>query len=299
VASDELAKLASAIERQTTGDGGYDCAVPALRLSRFSAPSDVAALVYEPSLCLVAHGAKEVLLADETYRLNPAQSLLVSVDLPVTARVVEASPRYPYLAVRIALDTAVVGELLADGLAAPPLGSSARGLAVTPVDGPLVDAVTRLVGLLDSPQDIAPLAPLVLREITYRLLSGPQGSRMRQIAAAGAPAQRIARAIRWLKDHFADPLRIESLARHVRMSPSAFHLHFKAVTAMSPLQYQKRLRLQEARRLMLGEGLDAAEAAFRVGYESPSQFSREYRRLFGAPPRQDVTALRVEAQPVH
>jgi AraC-like DNA-binding protein len=168
---------------------------------------------------------------------------------------------------------------------------------VTPVEPPLLDAVCRLVALLDSPQDVGPLAPLVLREITYRVLTGPQGSRLRQIAAAGAPAQRIARAIRWLKDHFADPLRIESLAKHVRMSPSAFHLHFKGVTAMSPLQYQKRLRLQEARRLMLGEGLDAASAAFRVGYESPSQFSREYRRLFGAPPRQDVAALKVETQP--
>jgi AraC-like DNA-binding protein len=297
VATNELARLASAIERQTAADGAYDTAVPALRLSRFSAPSDLVALVYEPSLCVVAQGAKEVLLADERYRLDPAQSLLVSVDLPVAARVVEASLGRPYLAVRIALDPAVVGELLADGTAAPPLGPPARGLAVTPVERPLLDAVGRLVTLLDSPGDVGPLAPLVLREITYRVLTGPQGSRLRQIASAGAPAQRIARAIRWLKDHFADPLRIESLAKHVRMSPSAFHLHFKGVTAMSPLQYQKRLRLQEARRLMLGDGLDAAEAAFRVGYESPSQFSREYRRMFGAPPRQDVVAVKVEAQP--
>ena len=136
----------------------------------------------------------------------------------------------------------------------------------------------------------------MLREITYRVLTGPQGARLRQIAAAGAPAQRIARAIRWLRDHFADPLRVESLARQARMSLSGFHQHFKAVTGLSPLQYQKRLRLQEARRLMLGEGLDAAEAAFRVGYESPSQFSREYRRMFGAPPRRDVAALKVVAQ---
>jgi AraC-like DNA-binding protein len=298
VATNELAKLASAVECQTSTDGGYDTAVTALRLSRFSAPSDLVALVYEPSLCLVAQGAKEVLLADEAYRLDPAHFLLVSVDLPVDARVVEASPGRPYLAVRIALDPSVVGELLADGMTAPPLPPPARGLAVTPVEPPLLDAVTRLVDLLDSPQDIEPLAPLVLREITYRVLAGPQGLRLRQIASAGAPAQRIARAIRWLKDHFADPLRIESLARQVRMSPSAFHLHFKSVTAMSPLQYQKRLRLQEARRLMLGEGLDAAEAAFRVGYESPSQFSREYRRMFGSPPRQDVAALKFETQPM-
>ncbi len=299
MAIEELAKLAAAVERQTAADGGYDTAVPALRLSRFSAPSDLVALVYEPSLCVVAQGAKEVLLADETYRLDPAQSLLVSVDLPVSARVVEASPGRPYLGVRLALDPAVVGELLADGLTAPPLGPPVRGLAVTPVELPLLDAVSRLVALLDSPQDVEPLAPLVLREITYRLLTGPHGSRLRQIASAGAPAQRIALAIRWLKDHFAEPLRIDALARRVRMSPSAFHLHFKGVTALSPLQYQKRLRLQEARRLMLGEGLDAAEAAFRVGYESPSQFSREYRRLFGAPPRRDVAAVRLETQPTH
>src|SRR5205807_3010736 len=184
-------------------------------------------------------------LANETYRYDPAQSLLVSVELPVAARVVEASPGCPCLAVRIALDPAMVGELLADGTTAPPLGPPARGLAVTPVEPPLLDAVCRLVALLDSPEDVEPLAPLVLREITYRVLTGPQGSRLRQIASAGAPAQRIARAIRWLKDHFADPLRIKSLAKHVGMSPSAFHLHFKGLTAMSPLQYQKRLRLQE------------------------------------------------------
>jgi AraC-like DNA-binding protein len=154
------------------------------------------------------------------------------------------------------------------------------------------------VALLASPQDVGPLAPLVLCEITYRVLTGPQGIRLRQIASAGAPAHRITLAIRWLREHFAEPLRVESLARRVGMSPSAFHLHFKGVTGMSPLQYQKRLRLHEARRLMLGEGLDAAEAAFRVGYESPSQFSREYRRLFGAPPRRDVNSRKVTAEPV-
>jgi AraC-like DNA-binding protein len=297
VATNERGQLAAAIERQAAADGAYDTAVPALRLSRFSAPSELHALVYEPSLCVVAQGAKEVLLAGETYRLDPAQSLLVSVDMPVTARVVEASRSRPYLGMRISLDSAVVGELLADGMTGPPLGSPARGLAVNPVEPALLDAVTRLVTVLDSPQDIVSLAPLALREIAYRLLTGPQGLRLRQMASAGAPAHRIARAIRWLKDHYTDALGIESLAKRVGMSPSAFHLHFKHVTALSPLQYQKRLRLQEARRLMLGDGLDAAEASFRVGYESPSQFSREYRRIFGAPPRQDVAAIKVEAQP--
>ncbi len=184
-----------------------------------------------------------MILAGETYRLDPAQSLLVSVDLPVEARVVEASAGFPYLAARISLDPAVVGELLAEGAAAPPTGPSARGLAVSPVGMSLLDAVSRLVALLDTPPDTAPLAPLVLREITYRLLTGPQGSRLRQIASAGAPAYRIARAIRLLKENFAEPLRVESLARQVGLSPSAFHLHFKGVTALSPLQYQKRLRL--------------------------------------------------------
>jgi AraC-like DNA-binding protein len=294
-----LTKLAAAIQRQAIADGAFETAVPALKVSRVSAPTDLTALVYEPLMCFVAQGAKEVLLADEAYRLDPAQSLLVSVDLPVAARVVEATSTRPYLAARIALDPAVVGELLADGVTAPPNGTSARAIAVTPVEPALLEAVTRLVTLLDSPRDTAALAPLVLREITYRLLTGPQGARLVQIASAGAPAHRIASAIRWLKNHYADPLRIESLARHARMSPSALHLHFKGVTAMSPLQYQKQLRLQEARRLMLGEGLDAAGAAFRVGYESPSQFSREYRRLFGAPPRQDVAALKVEARPAN
>jgi AraC-like DNA-binding protein len=217
-------------------------------------------------------------------------------DLPVAARVVEAWPSRPYLAVRLALDPAVVGELLADGTTTPALGPPARAIAVTPAELSLLDAVSRLVALLDSPQDVGPLAPLVLREITYRLLTGPRGVRLRQIAAAGGPAHRIARATRWLKDHFADTLRVESLAKRVGMSPSAFHLHFKGVTALSPLQYQKRLRLQEARRLMRGEGLDAAEAALCVGYESASQFGREYRRTFGAPPRRDVAALQAEAR---
>jgi AraC-like DNA-binding protein len=289
-------ELAAAIERNLPLNGGHETAIPALNLSRFTAPTELSALVYEPSLCVVAQGTKDVLLADETYRLDPAQSLLVSVELPVSARVVEASPGRPYLAARLALDPAVVGELLADGASASAAGPTERGLCVTPVEPPLLEAVGRLVTLLGTPADIGPLAPLVLREITYRVLTGPQGIRLRQIAAAGAPAHRIARAIRRLRDQFAEPLRVEVLARQVGMSPSAFHLHFKGMTALSPLQYQKRLRLQEARRLMLGEGLDAAEAAFRVGYESASQFGREYRRTFGAPPRQDVTALRTVRQ---
>jgi AraC-like DNA-binding protein len=292
-----LAELAAAVGRHANADGGFDTAVDALRVYRSSAPSDLAAVVYEPALCVIAQGAKEVVLAGEVYRYDPAHSLLASVDMPASCRVVEASAARPCLMARVALDPAVVGELLAECPDALPAGPPTRALGVGRSEPPLLDAVARLVALLDSPRDVGPLAPLVLREITYRVLTGPHGPRLRQVVAAGAPAHRVARAIRWLKAHFADPLRVESLAKQVRMSPSAFHQHFKAVTGLSPLQYQKRLRLQEARRLMLGEGLDAAEAAFRVGYESPSQFSREYHRLFGSPPRRDVAALRGEALP--
>ncbi|MBI1348626.1 helix-turn-helix domain-containing protein [bacterium] len=296
MAPNELKKLASAVERQTVADGVYEMASPRLSLSRFSAPTDLVALVYEPCLCIVVQGAKEVLLAEEAFQLDPAQSLLVSVDLPVAARVVEASPDHPYLGIRISLDLAVVGDLLADGMAGQSPSAPERAITLTPAQPSLLDAIGRLVTLLETPQDIQPLAPLVLREITYRVLNGPHGLRLRQIVSTGGPAQRITKAVRWLKEHFADPLRVESLAKQAGMSTSAFHAHFKGITALTPLQYQKQLRLQEARRLMLGQGCDAAEAAFRVGYQSPSQFSREYRRLFGTPPRQDIAALTAVAQ---
>ncbi len=295
--ADELARLVAAIERHAPLDGVCDTAVPGLLLGRQLTPTDPIALVVDPSLCIVAQGAKEVFLAGEVYRYDPAHSLLVSIDLPISARVVEASPARPCLAVRLSFDPSVVSELLADCPDAAPAGPPARGLDVRLVEPQLLDAVARLVALLDAPRDIAALAPLVLREVTYRVLTGPQGARLRQMAAAGAPAQRIARAVRWLRDHFEDRLPVESLARQARMSLSGFHQHFKAVTGLSPGQYQKRLRLQEARRLMLGEGLNAAEAAFRVGYESPSQFSREYCRMFGAPPHRDVVSRKLDAQP--
>jgi AraC-like DNA-binding protein len=299
VTQPRLDELAGLIERQTGADGAHETAMAELTLTRMSAPSEPTVVLYEPSLCLVAQGSKHVLLAGEVYRYDPARFLLVSVDLPVATQVIEASPRAPYLALRVALDPAVVGELVANGASSDTRGTApARGIALSPVEPPLLDTVLRLVGLLESPRDIAALSPLVLRELTYRVLTGEQGPRLRQIASAGAPAQRIATAIRWLKDHFAEPLRIEALAREVRLSPSALHRYFKAVTAMSPLQYQKRLRLQEARRLMLGDGLDASEAGFRVGYGSPSQFSREYSRLFGSPPRRDVETVRLVPPPL-
>lgn len=296
MATDELVRLVAALERHAPPDGVCDTAVPGLLLGRQRAPTDPIALVVGPSLCIVAQGAKEVFLAGEKYRYDPVHALLVSVDLPISVRVAEASPAWPCLAVRVCLDLSVVGALLPDCPDDPPPGPSGLGLDVSPVEPQLLDAVARLVALLDSPRTLRPLAPLVLREITYRVLIGPQGARLRQIAAAGAPAQRIADAVRWLRDHFAVSLRVESLARQARMSLSGFHQHFKAVTGLSPLQYQKRLRLEEARRLMLDKGFGAAEAAFRVGYESSTQFSREYLRMFGTPPRRDVVAHKFEAQ---
>ena len=286
-----LKNLAKAVQRHIPRDGMQQTCINELTLYRSSSTTEHDAAVYEPALIVMAQGTKEVVLGDMPYRYDPDHYLLVSVDLAVSARVLEATPNRPSLALRIVLDLAVVGELLAEGTVVPSLGEPDRGLAVTQIDEHLRDAVARLVELLDTPQHVAFVAPLVLREIMYRILTGPQGARLRQIASVGAPAQRIAQAIRWLKENHAQTLRIEQLAKRIGMSPSALHLHFKNVTTMSPLQYQKQLRLQEARRLMLGEGIDAAQAAYRVGYESPSQFSREYRRLFGAPPRQHVVAI--------
>jgi AraC-like DNA-binding protein len=298
VSGQKIDELAATIERHTGVDGQHATALSQLTLYRRSDPSAPTSGLHQPSLCLVAQGGKEVLLGDEVYRYGPAQFLLVSVDVPIMGQVTEASAEVPYLSLRIELDSAVVGELLADGVKGDTHSAhSARALVVSRLDNPLLDAVLRLVALMDTPRDVGALAPLILREITYRLLSGEQGPRLRQIATRGAPAQGIARAIRWLKEHYAELFRVEFLAREARMSPSAFHHHFKAVTAMSPLQYQKRLRLQEARRLMLGERLNASEAAFRVGYESASQFSREYRRMFGTPPRRDVAMLQPDFLP--
>ncbi|NOK16207.1 AraC family transcriptional regulator [Corallococcus carmarthensis] len=291
--SPHLSELATLLERHTPTDGIHATAIPRVVLIRASRPTTPLHALHEPALCIVARGRKQVLLGDELYVYGPDQCLVASVDLPVTGQVVEASPAAPYLCFRLDLEPGQLGSLMMEAeLEAAGPTDMVRGLALGPVGAPLLDATARLVRLLDTPRDIPVLAPLIIREILYRLLSGENSERLRRIAVADSRRDSVTRAIHWLKEHYAAPLRIERLARAVHMSPSALHHHFKSVTAMSPLQYQKQLRLQEARRLMLAQAMDAAMAGHSVGYESPSQFSREYSRMFGAPPSRDIARLR-------
>lgn len=246
-----------------------------------------------PALCVIAQGSKVVMLGDEQYRYDARHYLLASVQLPMVSQVIEASPKAPYLSLRLDLDPSIIASVMVEGGdLAPTAQSPVRGIDVSSIDTALLDAIVRLVRLLGSPLEHRVLAPLVKREIVFRLLMGEQGQRLRHAAVLGGQAHRIAKAVDQLQECFDQPLRIESMARELGMSVSGFHHHFKAVTAMSPLQFQKQIRLQEARRLMLGEGLDAATAGYRVGYDNPSHFSREYKRYFGQPPARDVEQLR-------
>jgi AraC-like DNA-binding protein len=288
-----LSALRQRIARWADKEGLLVTAIPGVSLARRDAPTLPTSSLYEPSICVIAQGAKRVLLGDDTYVFDAHHFLLTAVDLPTVVQILHASREQPYLSLLVQLDPREMAQLMADSQLPPPQAQPAsRGMATGAVTVPLLSACHRLLDLLAAPQDIPILAPLIQRELLYRLLVGEQGARLRQIASAGSPSQQIAQAIEWLKRHHTRPLRIEDLAAHVHMSPSTFHQHFRALTAMSPLQYQKWLRLNEARRLMLTERLDATTAAFEVGYASPSQFSREYRRVFGAPPLRDITGLR-------
>ena len=240
-----------------------------------------------------------MLLADEIFIYDTSRYLVASVDLAVSGQVIEATPEAPYLGFRLDLDAREIASLILQaGLPAANAAPPERGIFLGEATTALYDAVLRLLRLLESPADIPALAPLAEREVLYRLLRESQGKRIAQMATAQGHSPRIAKAIGWLRAHFTEPLRIEAFARDVNMSPSSLHHHFKAVTAMSPLQFQKQLRLQEARRLLLAEGVDAATAAHRVGYESASQFSREYSRMFGEPPVRDLRRLRDAGQPL-
>ena len=287
------------IERvaRAVGEDGAVEAPGGLRLLRQSSPTPMDHGVSFPAFCVIAQGSKEVWLGDDCYRYDADHYLITAAALPTAARVTEASEEGPYLGVVLGLDPALVGSVMVEaGYPAPGDRAAVRAFDVSPLDGGLLDAVVRLVGLLDAPAEEARfLRPLVTREIVFRLLKGEQGGRLRQIAVLGGHAHRIARALERLREDFDRPLRIEDIARESGMSVSGFHHHFKAVTAMSPLQFQKRMRLQEARRLLLGEDLDAASAGFRVGYGDASHFTRDYKRLFGAPPMRDVERLREAA----
>jgi AraC-like DNA-binding protein len=287
-------ELAALVTRHTDGkgDGFHKTAIEQLEFQRESSVSTTLQGVCEPILAILVQGKKEALLCDETYRYSAAQYLVVSVDLPLSAFIVEATPEKPYLGFKLNLDPRQLCDIITAQTNVIEEKNSVRGLFVSTIDAPLLDCAMRLTRLLDTPQDIPILAPMIIREIYYRLLMGEQGEAVRQIATSGSNMQRIAEVIKLIKADFTKPMRVEELAGQASMSPSSFHYHFKKVTSMSPLQYQKQLRLLEARRLMLAENSDAANAAYQVGYESPSQFSREYSRMFGAPPIRDIERLR-------
>ena len=288
-----LNDLTELIARHTAHDGIHATAVPRVGLVRGSAPTLPMPVVYEPTLCLIAQGRKRVVLGSTAYVYDAATYLTASVDLPVTGSVIEASAERPYLCFVLNLDVAQLGELAvrhpsteADEDTVP------NGIALNATTPALLDAAVRLVRLLDSPHDIAELAPLIEREILYRLLTGPGNQLVRQMSQARSRLNQIARAIVWIRTHYAEEWRIDDLAAVAGMSRSSFHAHFKAVTSMSPLEFRTSLRLQEARRKMVAEALDAASAGFQVGYQSPSQFSRDYGRAFGLPPARDAQRLR-------
>ncbi|PZE19548.1 AraC family transcriptional regulator [Paenibacillus xerothermodurans] len=287
-------ELASLIARHAPTAGSHETAISALKLFRYDRESQPIYSVYDPALCIVAQGSKLVMLGPECYHYNPASYLVASVNLPITGQINQAAPQHPYLSLQLNFST----DQIVDIIKAFPSewGDKegwGRGLFVSQTSAALLDAVLRLVRLLDTERDIPVLGPLVIREILYRILQDEQGgASIRQFAVAGSHAERIAKVINFINRDFAKPLRIDELAAVASMSQSSLHFHFKEVTAMSPLQYQKQVRLQEARRLLLSDIPEAANAGFQVGYESPSQFSREYARMFGLPPLSDIKRLR-------
>lgn len=289
---DTYKELASLAARFIEADGEIKTAIDGLSLSRRSTPSIPCHGSYRPCLAMVIQGAKSLRLGSSTINYTTGEYLVTSLDLPVTWRVSEASEDVPHLCLSFAINSEKLADLLGriDIRRQPSEPDNQRGIAVNAAPKGLLDAAIRLLRLLENPDDIPVMAPLIEEEILYRLLTGPGAVRLINIATVDSQANRIARAIAWLRQNFALPLRIEQLAEHVNMSPSSFHHHFKAITAMTPIQYQKQLRLGEARRLMLVERLDAATAGHRVGYQSPSQFSREYSRLYGRPPVRDIEA---------
>jgi len=279
--------------RKAAPEDGVRQPLPGLDVYCFSRPTERIHGVSKLSLCIIAQGAKEVCLGEKSYPYDADRYLLATAELPVTGQVVEATPERPYLALRLELDPALVGSVMVEASLPAPRGyEDAKALVVSRLDPGLRDATVRLLRLLDSPGDARVLLPMVKREIVFRLLTGEQGNRLRHVPAHGENSNRIAKAIQRLRTEFDRPLSVEGLAKELGMSPSGFHHHFKAVTDMSPLQFQKQMRLQEARRLMLSESLDAGSAGYRVGYDDASYFSRDYKKHFGQAPIRDIERSR-------
>lgn len=288
------AELARKIARRAVGEGDASTEFPGLRLYRRSSPSPCASAAYEPSLVVFVQGQKRINVGKTTYLCDGSNFLLTSIDLPVVSQVTKATEKEPLLGLILKLEMTAVREILSQQefhLREEP--ADTRGMAVGVTSVELLDVCLRLVDLLDAPQDIPFLSTLIQREIIYRLLRSPQGKHLRAIATLGEQSHRTAKAVEWLRMNYAKPLRVEELATMARMGVSTLHHQFRSLTAMSPLQYQKQLRLHVARERMLNEGLDAASAAFEVGYESASQFNREYSRFFGMPPMRDVRTRRL------
>jgi AraC-like DNA-binding protein len=287
------AALARRIAAHAQSAGEHPTAIPGLVLFRRTAPSACYRATYEPSLTIFVQGRKLINLGGTEYLCDASSFLLSSIDVPVQSQIIEASEAAPLLSMFLRLDMPTVREVLSrEDLPRPEGSSQRRGLAVGETTAGLLGACTRLIDLLETPEDIPFLSHLIQREIVYRILRTPQGERLRAIATTGDLSHRTARAIAWLRANYTKPLRMEELAVVARMGVSTLHHQFRALTSMSPLQYQKQLRLQAARQRMLMDGMDASRAAYEVGYESVSQFSREYSRLFGQPPMRDIRALR-------
>ncbi|TYS13512.1 AraC family transcriptional regulator [Rossellomorea vietnamensis] len=289
----QRAEITQYIESYTGRDGAVATAIPSLSFIRFSEVTGPVYGVYKPSLCIIVQGRKEVLLAQESYLYGPANYLVASVNLPIVGQVTEASPEVPYLALKLEFTPSEILEVLREyQMGVEKKESAKRGMYVSNLETSLLDAVARLARLLDTPKDIKVLAPLIRKEIIYRVLQGENGGLLKQIALEGSSTYQISDVIQHIMNNYAKSFKIEELAEIANMSVSSLHRHFKEVTAMSPIQFQKQLRLQEARSLLLSQSADAAEVGFRVGYESPSQFSREYSRMFGLPPIEDIKRTR-------
>ena len=286
--------LAQAIGHLARTDGDHNTAIPGLTLHRRKEPTEPLHCIYNLGLGVVAQGDKQVLLGGELIDYGPGQSMLTTIDLPVVSHVTRASVAEPFLGMMLTLDVRSIVQLSSEMDEPRPRREGAyRSISFEALDDTLLDALVRLIKLLDEPALVPRLAPLIRQEIIIRLLTGPHGPQLRLLATAGSPSQQIARVVAWLKQNFVQALHGDDLADRAHMSPSTFRQHFRALTGVSPLQYQKQLRLQEARQLMLNENLDAGSAAVHVGYESASQFSREYSRLFGAPPQRDIARMRL------